>query len=92
MYELFITHADICFRMAAAATAGEVRDQWKQLGAHCRSKADACELRPQAPRENVKQSKVSGPALATTPAPQHLAAPETLAVSTAPKPAIRMVK
>jgi hypothetical protein len=91
MYELFKTNADICIRMAASVKAREVHDQWNELAAHWRSRADACKLQPSATAtsESIQHLDGSPPMSpeASAPQPQPVAA----VVSEAPKAKLRLV-
>ena len=70
-FELFNTNAEICSKMAAGAQSNEIREQWKELAAHWRSKAHACKKShgPASENERVKQLEV-GPS--TSPQPVNL--------------------
>jgi len=46
--ELFKTNADICIKMASTTTNAEVRQQWTELAAQWRTKADAYKLESKA--------------------------------------------
>jgi hypothetical protein len=92
MYELFKTNAD-CIRMAASAKACEVRDQWNELAAHWRSKADACNLQPHATAisESIRHLESSSSMSPELSAPQTQVSPAAAVVSKAPKAALRLV-
>jgi hypothetical protein len=67
-FELFNTNADICTKMAASAKSNEVRDQWKELATHWRSKAHASEPNaPAAGSESIKPLDVSPLTSSETP-------------------------
>src|SRR4029079_16413558 len=66
-FELFNTNADICTKMASATKSHEIRDQWNQLAAHWRSKANAC--RPNVPVPGSESTKHREVSLASAPEP-----------------------
>ena len=80
-FELFNTNADICTKMAAATKSPEIRDQWNELAADWRSKANAC--RPNIPAESSESTKHLEVSLATAPEP-----PVNRKQATKPEPSV----